>query len=124
MGTCVRMIVEYQDAAGEWRPAGIRFEAKNYTLAKHLAGVRLDEGDTVTPIALPRGAPEGYEVDELGDLRVGPTWLGWHDHSWLLLSEVLVVDWSGIDPDFVVLLDYAEGLGAPEKTRLVFGFDS
>lgn len=48
------MIVERQNDDGTWKYVGHYHCAKNDVLSKRLAGVRLDAGDAITPIALRR----------------------------------------------------------------------
>ncbi|MBY8825080.1 hypothetical protein [Sphingomonas colocasiae] len=63
-----------------------------YGLFGFLADVR--NYSAVTPISQPRGLPEG--VDPPSEDYDGPLdeWLGEHDYSWLLLSELLSVDYN------------------------------
>lgn len=69
----------------------------SYGLFGFLAGVR--NYSAVTPISQPRGLPEG--VDPPSEDYDGPLdeWLGEHDYSWLLLSELLGVNYDQIVED-------------------------
>jgi hypothetical protein len=92
---------------GRWERAPVKVpNDRNYTAFGKLANVRngsgfagCDMGDAVRPIAEPRGLPTDTTIADTHDKEYedpGYTWLGDHSHSWLMLSELLAVDYNAM----------------------------
>ena len=64
----------------------------SYRLFGFLADVR--NYSAVKPVSTPRGLPPGVVQPPEPDDGNGEEWLGDHDHSWLLLSELLAVNYA------------------------------
>jgi hypothetical protein len=95
----------------EWKRKRNQYEwygGRNYDLFGMLANVRngvgfagVKTGDGFTPIAMPRGLPDDLSLalkkrlDPPEDDESGDIWLGEHNHSWLLLRELIEYDWKG-----------------------------
>ncbi len=100
MGTDIHMITQVQDPSGVWRTVpGVAFHDRNYNTFAQLAGVRngrgfagCDLGAGFIPITEPRGLPEDVSKWLEGESDGGDDALGDHNHSWLLLSELLAYD--------------------------------
>jgi hypothetical protein len=117
MGTDIHVAAEIRKADG-WHLAEVDLpDERNYVSFAVLANVRngfgfagYDTGDTITPISLPRGLPEDMSP-ELRALLDGKgkhgLWLGYHDHSWVTLEELL-----SYDLDQLVIL---RGMVSPEE---------
>ena len=130
MGTDIHGIWQARDAAGNWVdiPSGYA-QDPHYQLFAALAGVHngvgfagTRTGDSITPIAQPRGYPEDFAVnadDEhpITDRSTLPAWcraymepdettywMGDHSHSWLASAEMLA--WYG-------------GVGGVEKVGVI-----
>ena len=115
MGTDIHGIWQARDAAGNWMDIPSNYaQDRHYQLFAALAGVRngvgfagTRTGDSITPIAQPRGYPEDFAVnadDEhpITDRSTLPAWrrahmepdettywMGDHSHSWLTGAEML-----------------------------------
>ena len=84
----------------EWAPiAGVHpfFGWSSYRLFGFLADVR--NYSAVEPISQPRGLPLGIELPSADFDGPDEEWLGEHDHSWLLLSELQAIDFDRIVED-------------------------
>ncbi len=74
------------DGWGDYRLFGFLADVRNYSAVK--------------PISQPRGLPLGVELPADDDDELpNEDWLGEHDYSWLLLSELLAVDYDRIVED-------------------------
>lgn len=69
----------------------------SYRLFGFLADVR--NYSAVEPISQPRGLPAGIELPASDSDGLDEAWLGEHDHSWLLLSELQGIDFDRIVED-------------------------
>ena len=69
----------------------------SYRLFGFLANVR--NYSAVEPISHPRGLPPGIELPSSDFDGPDEAWLGEHDHSWLLLSELQAIDFDRIVED-------------------------
>lgn len=130
MGTDIHVVAQVRDAEGVWRDqptGGFDICGRNYTWFTFLCGVRqgltTSRGIPVTPIAPPRGAPEGFGH-----------WMGYGVTSWVTLAEILEHE-AGLPkplyPEWpacrVGPIDELERLfrgHPPDACRIVFGFDS
>jgi hypothetical protein len=90
---------------GKWERANVKVpNDRNYVAFGKLANVRngygfagCDMGDAVRPIDEPRGLPIDTSIADTPTLEFedpGFVWLGDHSQSWLLLSELLAVDYT------------------------------
>lgn len=133
---------------GKWEAADVpeRLEDRTYPRFAFLTGGVVRNYENVPKILPePRGLPEGVSgdyYDTAGALDVGE-----HSYSWLLLSELLVVDYSQklnphnpglahryedkeitlgelLDENWFSILEQLKLLGKPEDVRIVFGFDN
>ena len=73
------------------------FGWRSYRLFGFLADVR--NYSAVEPISPPRGLPLGVELPSSDFDGPDEEWLGEHDHSWLLLSELQAIDFDRIVED-------------------------
>ncbi len=119
MGTDIHGVFQRHDASTDtWVDIEHNYEMfRHYQLFSVLAGVRngtgfagIKTGDAVTPIADPRGYPEGFELSEEGsdchpiitldhmdprrrkyheEGEALEVWMGDHSHSWLTADEML-----------------------------------
>lgn len=70
----------------------------SYRLFGFLADVR--NYAAITPVSKPRGLPAGVTAPPFDDDDVeGDEWLGEHDYSWLLVSELLSVEYEQMVED-------------------------
>lgn len=93
-------------------------EDRHYYLFGWIAGVRLREG--VQPIALPRGLPNDFEID---DDYHNKEWMGEHSYSWLSADEILHAKIP--DEGVAYFVNEVHRLAQTHgQVRLVFGFDS
>jgi hypothetical protein len=53
----------------------------------------------VEPVSQPRGLPQGIEPPSSDFDGPDEEWLGEHDHSWLLLSELQAIDFDQVVED-------------------------
>lgn len=110
---------------------------RSYAVFSALAGVR--NYNDVTPIAEPRGLPEGFSMDENESVTLRYSnqkiWTGEHSHSWLTLDEIL--NWDGWSQQldngttlgdaceqFITWAKWAKMRMSYFGARIVFGFDS
>ena len=75
---------QWSEADPEYGP-GEPFGGRNYGVFGFLAGVR--NYSDVTPIAEPRGLPDGVKNND-------DNWLGDHSFSWLSVAELSAVDYD------------------------------
>ena len=98
MGCDIHAYAEVRQANGTWKKAKVKVpDDRNYTAFAILAGVRNSYG--VTPISAPRGLPEDTATRDTDDTDADldspdHVWLGDHSHSWLLLSELMAIDYN------------------------------
>lgn len=85
---------------GEWEVIpGLHpfFGWPSYRLFGFLADVR--NYSAVEPVSQPRGLPPGIDLPSADFDGPDEDWLGEHDHSWLLLSELQAIDFGRIVED-------------------------
>jgi hypothetical protein len=107
MGCDIHPYVEVRKH-GKWQRAPIKVpNDRDYFAFGKLANVRnglgfagIDMGDPVRPIAEPRGLPLDTTIRDSESSveyeQPGYCWLGDHSHSWVLLSELLDVDYNAL----------------------------
>jgi hypothetical protein len=100
------------------------FYSRNYYLFSILADVR-NSGD-VQPICDPRGIPDDASS---GYMYMCDRWDGdAHSHSFFTLEELLSVDWSKYDAEyleeFLNVVKNLKKIDTPDKVRICFFFDS
>lgn len=100
------------------------YGGRNYYLFGILAGVRYDR---IEPISNPRGVPNDISEAYKEQLK---QWEGdAHSKSYLTLKELLDVDWSKYDKeyisDFLTTIERMKEIDPdPEKVRCLFFFDN
>lgn len=104
MGCDIHAYVETRQPDGSWKKADVEVpDDRNYVAFAKLAGVRngegfggCDTGDCVVPIDEPRGIPNDTSIiqNDLDYEDKGNVWLGDHSYSWVLLSELLEVNYN------------------------------
>lgn len=145
MGTDIHIVAQVKDSNGVWQDiptAGFDICNRNYTWFTFLCGERSYNTNEqrkmgITPIAKPRGAPEGFKVDvsedpyDPGNSYKGQ-WMGYGVSSWVTLAEILEHEKNLPDTLYkdciyrVGPIDELERLFSghkPEDCRIVFGFD-
>ena len=93
MGCDIHLIVESRTCS-TWRHVDVSFyDGRNYNLFAILADVRNATcGDTLTPIAPPRGVPKDASAPYC---ELVNSWQGdGHSHSWHSLRHLLQFDWT------------------------------
>lgn len=104
MGCDIHAYVETRQQDGSWKKADIDVpDDRNYVAFAKLANVRngsgfagTDTGDEIAPIDQPRGIPNDTSIidNNLDCENPESVWLGDHSHSWVLLSELLAVNYN------------------------------
>lgn len=107
------------------------FQERNYELFGFLAGVR---GDIPCAFGGRRGVP--YDMSPEVYEQYLKSRYGYHSHSWVLLRELLDVDYDTqltlygttlrvqFGDEYFEALDELKILGDPEDVRIIFWFDS
>jgi hypothetical protein len=104
MGCDIHPYVEVRKD-GKWERSTVKVPSdRDYWAFGKLANVRngegfagCDTGDLVTPISQPRGLPDDTSIhdnDSVDYEDPAYVWLGDHSFSWVLLSELLAVDYN------------------------------
>ena len=126
-----KSLTERWVSADRWKKDGKNwvheevFWSRNYYLFSILADVR-NSGD-VQPICEPRGVPKDASS---GYLHMVDRWEGdGHSHSYFTLEELLDVDWSQYDKeyieDFLKVVDELKSSDPDtKKVRICFFFDN
>jgi len=96
MGCDIHPYVEVR-SNGKWEKSDVNVpDDRNYWAFAKLANVRngvgfagSDTGNTIVPISEPRGLPDDTSICESTGIDLGD-----HSHSWVLLSELLAVNFN------------------------------
>jgi len=142
MGTDIHLCIEARPWHGlefsmEWVTLDCGVDVhRNYDVFKRLAGVRLEDGDGITPIASPRGLPSNLSPRVAEYFSAERTLDGiyvctreWHDASWLYWEECEAT-WpyscESLMGSHFSLAVWARiyNYTRTEQHRLIFAFDS
>lgn len=131
MGTDIQGFLQVRDVSNEpYRTVAEIPNVRSYAAFYALAGVRRPYGDS-DPISEPRGLPEDFTLHPnryMNDAEGKTSWLGYHSHSWLYLTEIDMR--PGIEDTWLDFVSsaYREHYHLirddPHAARIVFGFDS
>lgn len=128
MGTDIHGVIQVK-LMGRWKSVSLFPAFRDYSAFAALADIRND--GSITPISLPRGVPEDFELRDDG-YYYGDAWMdmGDHSHSWVRFCELIrhIERYGAGDGILLKCLEYimmdVSSIYRGADVRVVFGFDS